>query len=131
MVDTEKLPYKMKLKLVKLVGERPLVNIHLNGKKVQGLWDTGAMISLINVGFLTEYFPGVPVHSIKDFTGQGLTLTAANQSEIGVEGVAVLDFGVDDGDGLFQVTISRDVAGNFKSNHWVQHNRALGEEFSQ
>ena len=27
MVDTEKLPYKMKLKLVKLVGEKPLVNI--------------------------------------------------------------------------------------------------------
>ena len=48
MVDSEKLPYKMKLRLVKLVGERPLVNIHLNGKKIQGLWDTGAMISLMN-----------------------------------------------------------------------------------
>ena len=93
MVDAEKLPYKMKLQLVKLVGERPLVNIHLNGKKEEGLWDTGAMISLVNDGFLTEHFPDVEIHSISDFTGQGLTLTAANKSEIGVDGVAILDWG--------------------------------------
>ena len=48
MVDAGKLPYKMKLNLVRLVGERPMVNIYLDGKKIQGLWDTGAMISLIN-----------------------------------------------------------------------------------
>ena len=52
MIDTEKLPLKMKLKLVKLVGERPLVNIYLNGKKVKGLWDTGAMISIMDRKFL-------------------------------------------------------------------------------
>ena len=103
MVDAEKLPYKMKLQLVKLVGERPLVNIHLNRKKVQGLWDTGAMISLINDEFLKENFPDVKVHPIEEFSGQGLTLTAANKSEIGVDGVAILDFGVDEADGLFQV----------------------------
>ena len=103
MVDSEKLPYKMKLRLVKLVGERPLVNIHLNGKKIQGLWDTGAMISLMNKGFLEENFPDVEVHSISEFAGQGISLTAANKSEIGVDGVAVLEFGIDDGCGLFEV----------------------------
>ena len=45
MIDSEKLPRKMKLQLVKLVGDRPLVNICLDGKRIQGLWDTGAMIS--------------------------------------------------------------------------------------
>ena len=103
MVDSEKLPYKMKLRLVKLVGERPLVNIHLNGKKIQGLWDTGAMISLMNKEFLNENFPEVEVHSISEFAGQGISLTAANKSEIGVDGVAVLEFGIDGGDGLFEV----------------------------
>ena len=29
--DSEKLPYKMKLQLIRLVGERPIVKIHLNG----------------------------------------------------------------------------------------------------
>ena len=78
MVDAEKLPYKMKLKLVKLVGERPLVNVHLDGKKVQCLWDTGAMISLVNKDFLETNFPSATIHSVADFAGQGLTLTAAN-----------------------------------------------------
>ena len=43
--DSEKLPFKMKRNLVRLVGERPLVNVFLNGVHVQGLWDTGAMIN--------------------------------------------------------------------------------------
>ena len=44
VTDSEKLSYKMKLQLIRLVGERPLVNIYLNGEDVQGLWDTGVMI---------------------------------------------------------------------------------------
>ena len=102
-IDSEKLPYKMKLKLVRLVGERPLVTIYLEGKKIQGLWDTGAMISLIDKKFLKENFPKAEVVSISEFTGDGLTLSAANKSEIDVEGVAVLDFGVNSEDGLFRV----------------------------
>ena len=103
MVDAEKLPYKMKLKLVRLVGEKPFVNIHLDGKKVKGLWDTGAMISLINKEYLEENFSDVVVHPISDFMGQGLTVTAANKSNIDVDGVAILNFGVAE-EGLFQVS---------------------------
>ena len=102
MVDAEKLPYKMKLKLVKLEGEKPFVNIHLDGKKIKGLWDTGAMISLINKYFLQNNFPDVVIHPISDFMGQGLTVNAANKSEIDVDGVAILNFGVAE-EGLFQV----------------------------
>ena len=56
VTDSNKLPHKMKLQLVKLVGERPLVNVRLNGKGIRGLWDTGAMISLINENLLQELF---------------------------------------------------------------------------
>ena len=89
MVDTNKLPYKMKLQLVKLVGERPLVCIFLNGKKVKGLWDTGAMVSLINRAYLQRNHPDVAIHSISEFMGQGLTLSAANNGEINIDGVAL------------------------------------------
>ena len=102
--DSEKLPYKLKLKLIRLVGERPLINIFLNGKEISGLWDTGAMISLINEEFLHENFPDSEIHPISDFTGsETLTLKTANQSNLCVEGVVVLDFGVDSGSGLFQI----------------------------
>ena len=103
MMDTDKLPYKMKLQLVKLVGARPLVNVQLNGKRVQGLWDTGAMISLINEKLLQELFPGIKVHTIRDFTGEDFKVTVANKSIMSVSGVAVLDFGVDESQALFQV----------------------------
>ena len=46
-IDAEKLPYKMKMKLIGLVGERPVVDIMLDDIMVKGLWDTGAMVSVI------------------------------------------------------------------------------------
>ena len=101
--DSEKLPYKMKLKLIRLVGERALCNLYLNGKNVQGLWDTGAMISMVNRRFLKENFPDVKVHSISEFTGDDLLLTTANRSEMQVDGVAVLKFGLEESQDLFLV----------------------------
>ena len=103
MIDSEKLPRKMKLQLVKLVGDRPLVNICLDGKRIQGLWDTGAMISLINDRFMHDNFPEVSILPITEFSGENITLTAANKSEIDVKGVVVLDFGVEGSERLFQV----------------------------
>ena len=91
--NDDRLPYKTKLKLIRLVGERPLVKIRLNGVEVKGLWDTGAMISLINKIFLAKHFPDAKIESIGDFTGENFSLTAANQSEVRIEGVVVLEFG--------------------------------------
>ena len=67
--DSEELPYKLKLNLIRLVGELPMVNIYLNGKEINGLWDTGAMISLMNENFLIENFPSVQLHAISELTG--------------------------------------------------------------
>ena len=56
-VDSEKLPYKMKKKLIRLVGERPVVNIFLDNMGLNGLWDTGAMVSVMSSQFLKDNFP--------------------------------------------------------------------------
>ena len=101
--NDDRLPYKTKLKLIRLVGERPLVKIRLNGVEVKGLWDTGAMISLINKIFLAKHFPDAKIESIGDFTGENFSLTAANQSEVRIEGVVVLEFGVGESGDLFRV----------------------------
>ena len=63
-VDTEKLPLKLKKKLVKLVGERPILKCLLNGEKVEGLWDTGAMVSLLNKIFVDEHFPDAKIEPV-------------------------------------------------------------------
>ena len=85
------------------------MNVCLNGKMIECLWDTGSMISLINKEILDKQFPGVEIHSIEDFLeNQSLTLTAANNSEVKVDGVVVLTFGVEESSepssaSLFQV----------------------------
>ena len=103
-VDAEKLPYKMKLNLIRLVGERPVVNIFLDNKRVNGLWDTGAMVSVINEQFLGESFPEVEVRSIEEFIGnREFNVTVANQGSLNIKGIAVLKFGVSEEQVLFEV----------------------------
>ncbi len=69
-VDSEKLPCKMKMKLIRLVGRRPVVNIFFEKKGVNGLWDTGTMVTVINDLFLGENFPDVEIWSIEEFVGK-------------------------------------------------------------
>lgn len=105
-IDSDRLSYKVKRKLVKLVGSRPLVKFLLNGKYEEGLWDTGAMISLLYSGFLREHFPDVPIQTVAEFFGEEekeIKLTAANQNELNVKGVAILTFGIGDKNDLFQI----------------------------
>ena len=126
MSDSEKLPFKMKMNLIRLVGERPMVNIFLNNSEVEGLWDTGSMISLISKDFLDEHFPGVEIHSVADFIENNLKLTAANQTELSVDGVVVLNFGIEKCHELFQVpflvtseSISKPIIGYNTIEHFV------------
>ena len=80
------------------------MNIFLNDKKLECLWDTGAMICLMNEQFLYEKFPETKIYSICEFTGSdSFSLTTANQSSLNVKGVAILSFGVEDEKNLFEV----------------------------
>ena len=104
LLDSEKLPYKLKKKLVSLVGEKPVAKLFLNGVEVEGLWDTGAMVSMVNSDFLRQHFPGVVIRPIQDFIQHdSLKVNAANQTELDLDGVAVLDFGTERENCLFQI----------------------------
>ena len=106
-IDSEKLPLKLKRKLVKLVGERPTLKFLLNNKNIEGLWDTGAMVSLLNKLFVLENFPDAKIESIAEFLGEedvnDLKLTVANKKEMSVVGVVVLQFGVQGMADMFEI----------------------------
>ena len=103
-MDAEKLPYKMKKKLIRLVGERPVVNIFLDNVCVNGLWDTGAMVSVMSELFLRENFPNALVRPLEEIIGNNdFTVTVANQGALNIKGIAILDFGVEKEKSLFQI----------------------------
>lgn len=78
---------------MKVVGEKPLINCHLNDIKVKGLWDTGSMISLLEKKWLEEKFPSVETVSLENFLGvSNLNLRTANNTVLEIESVALIDF---------------------------------------
>ena len=84
----------MRNRLVRLIGEKPMVNCTLNGEECCGLWDTGSMVSLLNKDWFKEKFPEENVLSVSEFLeGDNLNLCAANNTKVEVEGVAVVAFG--------------------------------------
>ena len=80
-----------KAKIVGLVGEKPLVNVCLDGTPAKGLWDTGSMIAMMGKKFKDEHFPDKKLHTVSEFLGEKLSISAANNSEIPIEGVVVVD----------------------------------------
>ena len=85
---------KDRMKLIKLVGRRPLIKFTLNSKEFQGLFDSGSMISLVSKSWLDFEFPDTKIHPVEKFTGKinGLSLRAANNSIVDVEGIVLFDF---------------------------------------
>ena len=81
---------------VRLVGEKPLMNVMLSGREVRCLWDTGSMVSIMNSEYVKRHFGDVPICSVEDFFGETLNLFAANDTDVPVNGVLVLDFSVDE-----------------------------------
>ena len=61
------------------------------------------MISLMNKRVVEEKFPNVKIHSVEEFLGTGLKLSAANQTELQIGGIVLMDFGVEKSDILFQI----------------------------
>ena len=123
--DSEKLPYKMKLKLIRLVGERPVVSIFLENMCVNGLWDTGAMVSVINNKFLNEHFPMVKIRPVEEIIGtHDINVSVANQGALNVKGIAILDFGVKKEQRLFQIPFlvtSDEIANTIIGYNIIEH----------
>ena len=86
---------QQKNKLIRLIGEKALVNCYLGGKASKALWDTGAMVSMIDQAWLNKHFPGVKMMDIAEFLeGDELHLYSANNSLLKVQGVVILEFGL-------------------------------------
>ena len=72
------------MKLVKLIGHKPMINFSLNNKNSEGLRDTGSMISLVNLYWLKTEFNDIQIDSIEKLVGDkspNLTLRTANNTE--------------------------------------------------
>ena len=97
---------KTRKRLLKLVGNKPLVTCYFNGKKFDVLWDTGSMVTLVGRRWLRENFPDLQIFSVAEFLEEKeLTLQAANSTQIKFDGVALLDFQLDGGGEGFVVPV--------------------------
>ena len=101
------LDWKTQSKMIRLVGRKPMVNCHLDGKIFDMLWDTGSMICLVSRRWLKKHFPGKKIESVSDFLEREgvkeLKLTAANATEIKLDGVVVVQFSLKEGEEGFAV----------------------------
>ena len=80
------------------------MNVYLNNQITEGLWDTGAMVSLVNENNMHQNFPSAKLYSIEEFTGSdSFMLTSANQNTLCVRGVTILNFEVKKNQDLFEI----------------------------
>ena len=81
-------------KIANLVGCRCNLNVYLNGKQVNALWDTGAQVSIVSNKCLKRNFPSIEVKNVSEILGEGqdLTITAANGTDIPFLGFVELNF---------------------------------------
>ena len=102
-----------KRKMVKLVGEKPMLNCYYGGKSVHVLWDTGSMVSMVDRHWLRENFPDEKVYSVEEFLGTSLHLQAANATTIKFDGVVILRFSLEEEGGfLVPFLVSSDAMEN-------------------
>ena len=60
---------KVRRKLVELVGERCLINCMLQNQEVEGLWDTGAQVSLVCQQWLSSLNDPPEIKSLESLVG--------------------------------------------------------------
>ena len=89
--------FRTKKKLIRLVGEKPVLSCNLGAKKTQILWDTGSMVSLVDRKWVALNFPHAKILSVSDFLEEKLEVKAANSTTMEIDGVVVLDFSLGDG----------------------------------
>ena len=89
--------FRTKKKLIRLVGEKPVLSCNLGAKKTNVLWDTGSMVSLVDRRWVALNFPHAKILSVSDFLDEKLEVKAANSTSMEIDGVVVLDFSLCDG----------------------------------
>ena len=83
-------------KLVKLVGDRCEVKCMLNGVEATGLWDTGAMVSVVSKDWLRRMFPELEIKKVEELIDEPLEIKTANQGSLPCCGWVELSFQLND-----------------------------------
>ena len=93
--------FKTQNKVMKLVGNKPMLDCYLGEKPFEVLWDTGSMISLVDRRWVQENFPEENIYSVSEFLEDSeLRVQAANSTIIKFDGVILLKFSIDGGEGF-------------------------------
>jgi hypothetical protein len=64
--------------LVKLVGEKCVVNLNLNGVSQEVLWDTGAKVCLVDEVWVKSHCPTGDLRGLKELFDDDLVVTSAS-----------------------------------------------------
>jgi len=75
--------------------EKPPLNFLVSPKHCTGLWDTGSMVCLVNANWLKRELPNYDILCLSEVSERitnVISLKVANNSEIVLKGVAMLDF---------------------------------------
>ena len=122
---------KTKLKVMKLVGDKPMLSCSLGGKPCEVLWDTGSMVSLVDRRWAKEHFPDRKIYSISEFMEDSeLNIRAANSTAIQFDGVMLLEFSVGPGEGFLVPVLvaSEDIAEPIIGYNVIEHLVMKGTE---
>ena len=94
-METTGSPTKDK-KIIDLIGDKPVVDVGLQGIPSKCLWDTGSQVSIINNKLVEKNWPGRRLHSVQEFLGnKKLGVSTANNTEMPIEGVVLLEVEVE------------------------------------
>ena len=86
-----------------------MINFTLDDKNFEGLWDTGSMISLVNLDWLKTQFNNIQIDSIEKFVGDkspNLTLRTSNNTEMNVLAIVTFDFSIPNLQNKFTVSFN-------------------------
>ena len=72
-----------------------MINFTLNDKNLwEGLWDTGSMVSLVNLDWVKTEFNDIQIDSIESFVGDKSPLKTANNTEMKIIGTLTFGFSI-------------------------------------
>ena len=69
-------------KLLKLVGEKCIVEVIIEGQDYNVLWDTGAQVSLLSKGWVEQNIPEKQLRALGELVTSDLTIKCTNESII-------------------------------------------------
>ena len=96
---------KLRRKIMKLVGEKPMLRCRLGEEETEMLWDTGSMVSMVDRRWVRRLFPEEVIFPVSAFLDKELHVQAANNTTIQFDGVVLLDFKLSEEDEGFVVPL--------------------------